>query len=244
VAGNIDFGDRAEDRLAIGPFHIVYARGTDPRIDEYHLRYRAFVEEHHWESPGDSDDAVERDEFDAFCCSTLVVHTATQEAAGCQRLILPESLPHDHLTNVEREYRPLAAAPRVDFTTMPRHAWAEASRLAIAPPYRWGSSATALPAIVAITYASLALAVALNRTSVFTISDPRTARLTRRMGFAMYQVGQPVEFHGRRAIFRIDVADVVASIPTDVRWTVVRLIQAARLVAGQPAACGTSSQAA
>jgi hypothetical protein len=83
--------------------------------------------------------------------------------------------------------------------------------------------------MVAIKYASIALAVALERTVLFTVSDPRTARLTRRMGFELHQVGQFVDFHGRRGIFRIDVAEVMASV--DVHWseTVNQLIERARV---------------
>jgi N-acyl-L-homoserine lactone synthetase len=216
--------------LAFGPFYIRYAAGTEPRTEEYRLRYDAFVEEHHWESPEAHRDRLERDEFDSICCSTLVIDSATGGAAACQRLILPEYLPAGRLTNAEREYRPLPTIPAIDFAAMPRFAWAEASRLTIARDYRWGSARTPMPAIVAVSYASLALALALDRTELFTISDPRTARLTRRIGIAMRQVGAVIDFHGMRAVFEIELAQVLGAVPAGWQPLVERLIDSARQV--------------
>jgi N-acyl-L-homoserine lactone synthetase len=219
--------DRCADGPTFGSFLVHYAAGTEPRLDEYRLRYHAFVEEHRWLSPGGARNRLERDQFDAFSCSAVIVDRVTGEAAACQRLILPEHLPDGFLTNAERVYRPLGPCPIVDFTSM-RDTWAEASRLTIAPPYRAGSSRRGQPAMLAISYASLALAVALGRRTLFTISDPRTARLTRRIGIEMRQVGQLVDFHGTRGIFRIDIADVLAGVPAEWRDTVDLLVGSAR----------------
>lgn len=220
----------ATEAVSVGPFQVRYAVGMEPRLEEYRLRYDAFVDEHHWESADACRDGLERDQFDRFSCSALIVDAASGDAAACQRLILPEYLPYGWLTNAEREYRPMASGARVDFKTMPRYAWAEASRLAIAPAYRWGSAKTSLPAMVAISYATLALALAVERSVLFTMSDPRTARLTRRMGIAMHQVGELVDFHGFRGIFQIDLADVLAGVPADWQPSVEQLIEQARRV--------------
>jgi len=87
-----------------------------------------------------------------------------------------------------------------------------------------------MPAIVAVSQATLALALALDRTVVFTMSDPRTALLTRRIGIEMHQVGRLVDFRGQRGIFRIDLADVLASLRTEWRPAVMRLIERARQI--------------
>ena len=223
--------ERVADDFAFGSFHVHYAVGLEPRREEYRLRYAAFVEEHHWESADACHGRLETDEFDRFSCSALLVDSVTGNAAACQRLILPEYLPDGLRTNVEREHRPLPSGPSVDFSKLDRSNWAEASRLAIAPPYRWGSAKTSIPALIAVSYASLALALALDRSVVFTISDPRTARLTRRMRFSMRQVGQLVDFHGARAVFQIEVAEVLASVPGCWQALVTRLTEDARSAA-------------
>ena len=170
-----------------------------------------------------SPDGLERDELDAASCAFLLRDSRTGEAAACQRFILPERLRSGLVTNAERFSSDLA----VDFDGLPRQSWAEVSRSTIGPKYRWGSSGTSLPAMVAIKYASIALAVALDRRTLFSISDPRTARLTRRLGFKLHQVGAPIEFHGLRALFRIDVAEVLQSVPSGMQRSLSQLIAGA-----------------
>jgi len=151
---------------------------------------------------------------------------ATGEVAACQRFILPDRLPPGLVTNVER----LAGGADAHFRSLPLDAWAEVSRSTIAPRFRWGASGTALPALVAIKYASIALAVAFHRSTLFSFSDPRTARLTRRLGFRLHQVGELVDFHGPRAPFRIELAELLRSVPPDMQETLSHLIVgAARL---------------
>lgn len=212
--------------LFVGPFRVDYAVGSAPRIDEYRLRYSVFVEERQWEPAGAFPDRLERDEFDEACCAFLLRDSSTGEAAACQRFILPERLAPGLVTNVER----LANGLSLDLNRLPRNSWAEVSRSTIAPKYRWGSSATSMPAMVAIKYASIALAVALDRSTLFSFSDPRTARLTRRLGFNLHQIGAPLDFHGLRAPFRIDVAEVLQSVPAGMQQNLNHLIAGAEHV--------------
>jgi N-acyl-L-homoserine lactone synthetase len=222
----------------LGPFRVEYNVGPASRVDEYRLRYSVFVEERQWLPAGPPGDRLERDEFDEQCCAFLLRDASTGEAAACQRFILPDRMPPGVVTNVER----LAHGRSVDLNNLPRHSWAEVSRSTIAPKYRWGSSATPLPAMVAIKYASIALAVALDRSTLFSFSDPRTARLTRRLGFKLHQVGPPLDFHGLRALFKIDVREVLQSVPSRMEASLSVLIAraehvfttTARLVADRP----------
>jgi len=211
------------DVPSVGPFQVEYAGGSASRLDEYRLRYSVFVEERQWLPAAASPDGLERDELDAASCAFLLRDVRTGEAAACQRFILPERLRSGLVTNAERFSSDLA----VDFDGLPRQSWAEVSRSTIGPKYRWGSSETSLPAMVAIKYASIALAVALDRRTLFSISDPRTARLTRRLGFKLHQVGAPIEFHGLRALFRIDVAEVLQSVPSGMQRSLSQLIAGA-----------------
>jgi len=223
-----------DSSVLVGPFRVEYTAGSSPRIDEYRLRYSVFVEERQWEPAASFRDRIERDAFDAACCAFLLRDSSTGEAAACQRFILPERVSPGLVTNVER----LAGGLDVDLTRLPRSSWAEVSRSTIAPKYRWGSSATSMPAMVAIKYASIALAVALDRTTLFSFSDPRTARLTRRLGFVLHQIGAPVEFHGLRAPYRIDVAEVLRSVPSGMADTLHLLIAAAERVKAREASPG------
>lgn len=211
-----------------GPFQVRFAVGGEPRLAEYELRYRAFVEEHGWEAARPGAHRIERDAFDDFSCSVLLLETGSARPAACQRLILPDWLPPGILTNVQREYAPLAGLPAVDFNALPTKGWAEVSRLTIAPEFRSGSAGAAKRAVRTVTYASLALAMALDREVLFSMSDPRIVPLMRRMHLTMRQVGAEVDFHGLRAPFQIDVAEVFATVPEEWSELVGRLIVAAR----------------
>jgi N-acyl amino acid synthase of PEP-CTERM/exosortase system len=210
--------------VCLGPFCVEYRVGAEGRADEYQLRHRVFVQERGWvTAPADA--VLEQDEFDEFCCAFLLRDTASGDAAGCQRFILPERLPAGLITNVER----FADGLSVDFPALTPRSWVEVSRSTIAPAYRWGSSSTSMPALVGIKYASVALAVALQRQTLFSFSDVRTARLTRRIGICLGRIGEPVAFHGYRAPFRMDVAQVLRSVPDAMAASLHDLVAAARL---------------
>jgi len=210
----------------LGPFAVEFAAGSACRTDEYRLRYRVFVDERHWIAPDGLSNGLERDEFDMASCAFVLRDASSGEVAACQRMILPELLPAGLVTNIEQ----LVSGLDEELASMPRDSWAEVSRSSVAPAYRWGSGTACLPAMVAVKYAAIALAVAFERSSLFSLSEPRTARLTRRLGFTLHQISDPIEFHGRRAVFRIDVAEVLRSVPAGMRGILDQLIdEGARL---------------
>ena len=214
----------------VGPFRVSFAIGVADRSREFRLRYQYFVEECGFEPAAKCPDGLERDEFDAASCAMFVEDAVTQEPVACQRLVLPDRLPPGVLTNIEHCYRPLAGGKAFPLSALPRHHWAEASRTTVAKRYRWGSSETSMPGIVPIKYGSVALAIAFGRSTLFSMSEPRTSRLIRKLGFPMIQIGAPVEFHGTRAPFAMQVAAMHDSIPACDRSTRVLLFRAGHVV--------------
>lgn len=211
------------DDVRLGPFQVEFSEGAAGREDEFRLRWDVFVSERKFlnvESP----ERLERDEFDDRSAALLLRDADTGEPAACQRFILPDRLAASLPTQVEQ----LAAIFGVPFDPAPRTAWAEVSRSTIAPHYRWGAGTSRMPAMLAIKYASLALARALGRDTLFSVSDVRTARLTRRMGFRLQQIGDVFEYHGPRALFRIDMCDVQRSVPAHMHDVVQALTAHAR----------------
>lgn len=194
---------------SIGPFAVEFSAGDSPRRDEYTLRHRVFVEEHRWLEPAVSGEPLERDEFDHGACACLLREEATGEVVACQRLILPDRLPPGHPTPVEQ------FTPGFELQVGHLHdeAWAEVSRTCIARPYRCGRRHADVPASTALQVATLALAVALGRPTLFSYSERATARLLRRIGIAMESIGPAIEYHGRRVPYRIDVAAVLDTLP-------------------------------
>jgi N-acyl amino acid synthase of PEP-CTERM/exosortase system len=212
--------------VSVGPFSVTFGVGTSDRNDEYRLRYRVFVQECGF-IPDRFPSQLERDEFDDASCAFVLRDDASGDIAACQRLVLPDWLPTGTRTNVERQYRPMSDGSRFDFAAQPLWSWAEASRTTVAPKYRWGSSGTSLPALVAMRYTSVALALALGRQALLALSEPSTARLIRRLAFSMTQIGAAVEYHGIRAPYLMDIAAMARSVPESDRPLIDELIGAA-----------------
>ena len=207
--------------LLIGPYTVEFAFGSSSRLDEYRLRYRLFVEEHHWLN-GD-EESIEHDEYDVASCAFLLRDRRSGQPAACQRLILPDHLPAGLCTNVER----FTPGFTRECGNLPSSSWAEVSRTSVAREFRFGARTAELPAMKAIKYASIALAVAFERHALFSCSDQRTARLIRRLGFDMHQIGLPFDFHGERVSYRIDMTEVRHSVPSEMCGPLDELIDAA-----------------
>lgn len=216
----------------IGPFTVSFAVGlTTARHQEFALRHRVFVEERGFEQPSTEHPGEERDAFDPFSCALLLTDTATQMPVAAQRFVLPDLLPPPLVANVERCYQAMDGQPAVDFDAPARTRWAEASRTTVAESYRWGGRHAGMPAMVAIHYASIALASAFGRSVLYSLSELRTERLIRRLRFPMVRVGAAVEFHGQRAPFMMRVEDMLDSVRSEHRAELARLSSAALLVA-------------
>lgn len=209
----------------LGAFDVEFFAGRDCRSDEYRLRYSVFVEEREWLAPSASCDGLERDEYDDYSLSFLLRDSQTGTPAACQRLILPDRLP----SRLRSPFEALAEAQSL-LGTFDRRLWAEVSRTTIAPQYRWGARDNPTPAMRAIKHASIALATAAARSTLFSVSDPRTARLVRRMGFHCHRIGDLVQYHGPRALYRMDMDDIQKSVPLGSREELVALTERARVV--------------
>jgi N-acyl-L-homoserine lactone synthetase len=212
--------------VRLGPYDVEFAAPDMDRTAELQLRYRIFVEERRWLPPDAHRQGIETDEFDPFSYAFLLRDAATGEAVACQRLVLPDRLPTGKLTQIEH----LTLAYGLDLASRPRDTWAEASRTSIAPHYRQGSANVEMPAIVAMKYPTLALARVLRRDALYSISDPRFARLARRQGVPMHRIGPVLDYHGPHAPYRFDVDEIAASVDPRLHETLAQLIDAARRV--------------
>lgn len=202
----------------IGPFRVEFTRGEAGREDEYRLRYQIFVTERAWLSPEGLAGGQERDEFDAVSCAFLLREADTGVPVACQRLVMPDWLPPGKATQIEE----VTDGRIAEITERPRHTWAEASRTSIIQAYRHGGSAN-VPTIKVMKYASVALALAFDRVAIYSVSDPRTARLMRLFGVTLTQIGGVFNFHGKRAPYRMDVDEMLATVPDDMRRTITFL---------------------
>lgn len=209
----------------LGAFDVEFSAGTHGRTDEYRLRHSVFVEEREWLAAHPASVRLEHDDYDAYSLSFVLRDPATGEPAACQRLILPDRLPASLTTPFE-----MLTVGQGALGGLARHAWAEVSRTTVAPAYRWGAQAVAVPAMRAIKHASIALATAAGRTTLFSVSDPRTARLVRRMGVVCHRIGDLVDYHGVRALYRMDMREIADTVPPGLQDRLRQLTDRARSV--------------
>lgn len=200
----------------LGGFRVEFTSGRDARIDEYRLRNEVFVVEYGW-LKGDGT-GLERDEFDPHAVSFLIREGHSGIPIASQRLLLPDRVLPGMVVPFERL---LGDDP--DGLLHDRSAWAEVSRTTIAPGHRWGATAAQIPAMFAIKYASIALAAAAGRGSLFSVSDPRTARLVRRMGVRCKPLDRIVDYHGPRALYLMDMQEIAKTVPPEHWDTLQRL---------------------
>src|SRR5689334_18448857 len=188
---------------SIGPFEVTFAIGIAGRDEEYRLRYRVFVEEYGWLKPDPAYPGLEKDEFDPFSAAFLLRETTTGTSVACQRFVLPDRLPHGQITQIEH----LVLAFGIDLGARPRETWAKVSRITIAREFRGSRDV-----LDTMKRATAALAQALRREALYSVSEPRMARLTSQRGVPMHRISPNFEYHGTRAAFRIDLDELLPSL--------------------------------
>lgn len=196
---------------------------SDPLKQEvYKLRYQVYCEELHFEDTNPAH--IEQDEFDARSIHCFIRHISSGALAGTLRMIATRN--NSELLPMEK-FCPQAITdehlhPR---NFLPHHI-CEISRLAVPLSFRkrqadqFAGGATGVineqifstqelrffPYIAVSLYLS---AIALCHKSriyhVFVMMEPRLARSLNFVGIHFTQIGAPVEYHGKRAAYYVDI---------------------------------------
>jgi N-acyl amino acid synthase of PEP-CTERM/exosortase system len=195
------------------------------RMDAFRLRYQVYCEELGYEEPADVARGLEYDVHDSNSIQCLINHRRSGIPAGCMRLVLPR---HDNHCSFSR--LPLQNYAGQSLTHSRYHPMlldedsiCEVSRLAISPLFRNRSTNAEIaesikarhpfsdderrsfPAIIiGLFLATYALVGMTNRRHVFAMMEPRLPRLLSMSGFNFTQVGESINFHGKRSAFYID----------------------------------------
>jgi len=200
-------------------FSVVPADSEELIKEVYRIRHQVYCEELGFEEQRANH--LEFDDYDLHSSHCLLFHKASDNYAGCVRLVLanddsPEfKFPFEQTCQVNDDFKLLSELPRSRF--------GEISRLAITANFRrrrgeidkpdGGSEAidaskederrrfpsVALGLYIAIT----AMGLEQGLDGVFAMMEPRLARQLRRFGFYFDQVGDTVEHRGLRAPFYI-----------------------------------------
>ncbi len=213
-------------------FDVVRARDAASRRDVFRLRYAVYCDELAYEDKSVFPDGEESDAFDDGSELALLRHRATGRAAGCVRLIVNTQSP-DFRFPFEAASAGRLDSRLVDLPTLDRDRIGEISRLAVHQDFRRRKGESETPEgaseaadqfggnrrypLIAMGLFLGATAMAMNRglDQVLVMMEPRLARLLGSCGIRFTQVGDVIEYHGRRGPFRITRAELLANLTPD-----------------------------
>jgi N-acyl amino acid synthase of PEP-CTERM/exosortase system len=207
-------------------FRFRLATDDEEKRKAYRLRHEVYCEELGYEEPSDSRERLEFDEYDERSLHCLIEHRRSGRTAGCMRLVLPSidddcsdrRLPLQNYAGQSLTHASLHPA------LLDKNEICEVSRLAIALPFRKRSVKAEVEAslhtsfpeftqdekqtfpviVVGLFLATYALVGMTHRRHVFAMMEPKLPRLLSMSGFHFTQVGDTIDFHGKRSAFYID----------------------------------------
>mgnify|MGYP000379603108 CR=1 FL=1 len=202
----------------------------------YSVRYRVYCKEFNYEATDLFPEKMETDEFDEQSLHCLIIHKATNSAAGCVRLV-PVCESHENgLLPLEKFCKNSLDTELIDSFDIKRSAACEISRLAVDAAFRRrpGEGATRFGGIKSIdcsqdeqrTFSLIALSAFLaggaltyitQKTNVFAMMEPFLPRLLKRTGIVFDRVGDDMDYHGIRAPYFITPQSAMENIQPDIK---------------------------
>jgi N-acyl amino acid synthase of PEP-CTERM/exosortase system len=220
-------------------FQLELANTLDLKKEVYRIRYEVYSQELNYEPPEKFPDRLEMDQYDERSIHCLLHHRASGTYAGCIRIVLPDpSNPDGSL--------PLAKScnPNINLRQLPPSSFGEVSRLAVRSRFRRRTGESETPGgllffhnqtqegekrgfpVIALSLYLAATAIGMNTgmERVLVLMEPRLARHLRYFGFVFRQVGDFIEFRGRRAPYQITRDAIASGLPPHIEelLTVIR----------------------
>ncbi|MDX1538999.1 PEP-CTERM/exosortase system-associated acyltransferase [Arsukibacterium sp.] len=189
----------------------------------FRLRHKVYCEELKFEPPRPS--GLEQDDFDRRALHCSLADAQSGEIAGTIRLIHCQQEPGP--LPIEKYFAGRFTAPHLTPACFPRQHVCEISRLAVAAQFRRRIKDTAakdLPALssssrpfnryIAIGLYLMATAMCLEKGYYhgFVTIEPSLARILQRIGINFNQIGEAIDFNGKRAPYYLDARQVVANL--------------------------------
>lgn len=202
-------------------FTLVVANEEKDQRACFRTRHQVYCEEMGFEEVRQT--KMEFDEFDEYAISCYIQHKATGDCAGTIRVVMPQ-----HSGQVLPIEQNCADAIRMDENSpsrLPRHSVCEISRLAIPKRFRRRETDTNLSPVtgksldkgfkrtkpdrnfpyltLALYFFAATICVLRDVENVYVMMEPKLARSLRMLGIEFNQLGQVIEYHGKRAAYRL-----------------------------------------
>jgi N-acyl amino acid synthase of PEP-CTERM/exosortase system len=198
-------------------FEPVLATTQALRDEVYRIRFQVYCQEMRFEPEEAFPDGREIDAFDAQSCHCLLRYRPSGRFIGCVRLVLNRPGDPSSQLPFERHCQHSLDRQRLDLDRLPRHKFAEISRLAILPHFRRvdkinspqvdyfsADQRRVFPHIALGLYlATAAISLRENLDMAVVMMQPRLARHMRYFGINFEPAGDLVDYHGPRGPFFI-----------------------------------------
>jgi len=204
-------------------FQIQFANTKELRQEAFKIRYGVYSHELGWEPENALE--METDKYDDYSYHCLLKHRRTGVFAGCVRLVIPPVNEPNLQLPFEQNCLSSARKEIIDSTQLTRGSFGEISRLAVLSSFRRREREKDKPftindmnpktvftedeqrnfpnIAIGLYLAAVALADICNHQRMFVMMEPRLNRYLSRIGLQFQQVGDPMEYHGKRAMFHL-----------------------------------------
>lgn len=213
-------------------FQILVADTNELKDEVFKIRYEVYCQELNYESTEKFPQFLETDSFDEHSIHCLLKHRQSNTYTGCIRLVFPNPKNLEH-------FIPLTRACKLDFdlSQLAPHSYGEVSRLAVRGRFRRRTGEAQTPGGLLIFphqtndpqekrgFPIIALSLYLAATCfgmesgmerVLVLMEPRLARHLRYFGFFFNQIGDFVDFHGKRGPYEITQEAVLNGLPAHI----------------------------
>lgn len=201
-------------------FDVAIANDSQSKTTCFRTRHDVYCREMGYEP--ERADGLENDAFDDFSVSCHITHKQSGECAGTIRVVLPRT--RDHYLPMEQSCQEAMPEGALTPDNFSRTEIAEVSRLAVPARFRRPFKPTAkidqthcqsrCASLLSVALYLMATNVSLhhNIQQVYVMMEPRLARSMSFMGIKFSQLGEVMNYHGKRAAFSIVPDDLVAEV--------------------------------
>jgi N-acyl amino acid synthase of PEP-CTERM/exosortase system len=199
------------------------ADSLEDRDECFRIRFQVYCIDNGFEDPANSPDGLERDGFDSHSVHSVLTHSATGNAIGTVRLVLPEEDGERRVLPMQQIAGAIAADGAAPF---PVWRTAEISRFSIVKSFRhhtpdqgfearlsseeWRKMLFHLP--LGLIKSCVEMSVREGMTHWAAVMEPALLRLLTRLGIHFNPLGALVEYHGRRQPCWVDIGAMLARV--------------------------------
>jgi len=218
-------------------FNVRFANTQQLRHEAFKIRHEVYCVELGWEPS--NDDSLETDDFDNYSYHVVLEHTASNDFAGSVRIVIPPPTNNTDVTPFESQCLPSINKELLSMDDYPKGSFGEISRIAVPTSFRRRPNEAKHPYIITETsdshifteeerrhfpniaiglyLSAVAMAEIFQHKAMFVMVEPRLSRHLIRVGLPFEQVGEVIDYHGKRALFCLKSKNYSASLAPEVK---------------------------